>query len=80
MVKKEKRDISHMIDNVKYNGNYDNLTKNQRKRLDEMMHMPMNNLPELAIDYLTAYSRKLGLCGEVCLCAYSEYIVNYENG
>jgi len=39
----------------------------------EMLRTPMNELPELALEYLKYLSNKVGMCMEVCLTAYAVY-------
>lgn len=39
----------------------------------KMLRTPMNELPELATEYLKFLSNKVGLCFEVCLTAYAVY-------
>lgn len=43
------------------------------EKAGEMMMLPMNQLPELAIDFLEFLSARVGFCGEVCLTAYAAY-------
>lgn len=49
---------------------------NKNQAVDEavkMMGMPMNQLPEAAIEYLRHISIETGFCGEVCISAYAAY-------
>ena len=41
--------------------------------VDKMMTTPMNELPEISIDYLKFLSSKYGFCGEMCVTAYAHY-------
>jgi len=50
--------------------------KNVKDAMDEvsvMMGIPMNQLPEPAIEYCRALSAEIGFCGEVCVTAYAAY-------
>jgi len=45
----------------------------------EMMEIPMNQLPELAVDFLRKTSKEVGYCGEVCLTCFAAYAQCVEN-
>lgn len=74
--KKEVRDISYMIDRVKYNGDYNKLNKRDSKILEALFSTKHYRLPQLVKDYIIAYSREMGYCGEVAVSAMSEYLKN----
>ena len=39
----------------------------------EMANTPMGKLPPLSIDFLRHLAGKVGMCGEVCITAFSVY-------
>ena len=43
------------------------------KRGMEMLHIPQNKLPPLAIEYAQTLCWKLGMCSEVFLTAFTAY-------
>jgi len=48
------------------------------KRAGKMFLMPMNKLPESALDYAQFLSEKYGMCGEVLLTAFAHYAQSVE--
>jgi len=70
------KDISYMLDRVKYDGDYNKLNKCESKILETLFLTPQFKLPQLVKDYITAYSREMGYCGEVAVSAMSEYVKN----
>ena len=47
--------------------------KDALEREQELMLVPMKDLPELATDYLHNLSGRTGVCMEICLTAYTAY-------
>lgn len=41
----------------------------------EMLRIPINELPELASEFLTFVSKKIGICLETCFTAFVYYSV-----
>jgi hypothetical protein len=46
---------------------------NAIERGQQMMHVPMDQLPEAALKFAAHLCRKFGMCGEVMLSAYITY-------
>lgn len=49
------------------------------EKAQEMMLLPMKDLPKEALEYLKYLSNKVGMCMEVCLtayCAYNQMVLN----
>lgn len=44
----------------------------------EMLHMPMNELPPIAVEFKDKLAREAGLCIETCLTAYAVYAYMVE--
>jgi hypothetical protein len=50
--------------------------KTKRDTMDvvsEMMMIPMNQLPQIAMEHLKYISSKIGFCGETCVTSYAAY-------
>jgi len=43
------------------------------ERGQELMEVPMDQLPEAALKFAADLCRRFGMCGEVCLTAYTIY-------
>ena len=54
-------------------------TKTAMERTAELMDTPMNQWPELAIDFLKKTSKEVGFCGEVAVTSAAVYAQCIEN-
>lgn len=62
---------------VKFDGDYDKLSPVQQNQVKILMKTSTNLYPEKANEIIQAYGRKMGLCSEVFVSAFSEYVIDY---
>jgi hypothetical protein len=59
--------------NFSGNGGYAMTEKNAVDRAYELMLLPMRDAPLMARMYLNDLTKRVGICGEVCMTAYATY-------
>lgn len=63
-------------DGIEFNGDINKLDQEGHKEVMKLFcDTPGNELDEECRRYMTAYSQKYGMCGEVLIAAISEYVL-----
>ena len=51
------------------------IVKSAEENAGEMLRVPMNELPDVSVEFLNFISKKIGICLETCFTAYVYYSV-----